>query len=157
MRHITHRAHFQAPPGLVFARAIDPDLMPSYMPRISRIWDVTGKPDEVGSSFRFRERLLGRDYEGRVEVVAVDPPHAHTSLTTYENGTTVRWEMHIDQAVDQGTDGTDEIDYQVPSGLAYRILDRLLLKHQLEQDLEHGAIKFGEIVAAEAKGAAPPA
>ena len=151
MRHITHRAHFQAPPELVFARAIDPNLMPRYMPRISSVWDVTGEPDEVGSSFRFRERLLGRDLEGRAEVVAVDPPHVQTTLTTFENGTTVRWELHVDQAVDQGTDGTDEIDYQVPSGLAYRILDRLLLKRQLERDLEQGAAKFESMLEAEVK------
>ena len=98
MRHITHRAHFQAPAELVFARATDPDLMPRYMPKISRIWDVQGSPDKVGSSYRFRERLLGRDYEGRVEVVAVDAPRTQTTLTTYDNGTTVRWEMHIDPA-----------------------------------------------------------
>jgi len=41
---------------------------------MARIWDVVGRPDEVGSSFRFRERLLGRYYEGRTVVVAVDAP-----------------------------------------------------------------------------------
>jgi uncharacterized protein YndB with AHSA1/START domain len=149
MRHITHRAHFQAPPELVFARATDPNLMPRYMPKISQVWDVTGRPDEVGSSYRFRERLLGRDYEGRVEVVAVDAPRTQTTLTTYDNGTTVRWEMRLDQAADQGTDGTDEIDYQVPPGIGYRILDRLVLKRQLEGQLERGAATFESMLEAE--------
>jgi hypothetical protein len=153
MRHVSHRAHFEAPADLVFARAIDPALMPRYMPKIRRIWEVQGRPDEVGSSYRFRERLLGRDLEGRVEVVAVDAPRMHTTVTTYDNGTTVRWEMHIEPAPDDGADGLDEIDYEVPPGLRYRLADRLLLKHTLEANLEQGAERFRRMVEAEAHDA----
>lgn len=153
MRHVTHRAHFEAPAELVFARAIDPGLMPRYMPKITHIWDVDGRPDEVGSSYRFRERLLGLDLEGRVEVVAVDAPRMQTTVTTYDNGTIVRWEMHIEPAADHGTDGLDEIDYEVPPGLRYRLADRLLLKRTLEANLEQGAERFRRIVEAEARQA----
>jgi hypothetical protein len=63
MGHISHRGHFDAPPELVFARGTEPEFMPQYWPKMVRIWDVVGRPDEVGSSFRFRERLLGRYHE----------------------------------------------------------------------------------------------
>jgi len=105
--HISHRVHFDAPPELVFARGTDPEFMPQYWPKMARIWDVVGRPDEVGSSFRFRERLLGRYYEGRTVVVAVDAPRMQTTLTTYNNGVRVRWEMRM-TPTDHGIDGVDE-------------------------------------------------
>ncbi len=82
-------------------------MTPLLTPSVTSIWDVRGRGDEVGSSYRFRERFLGRDQEGRVEVVAVEPPHRFITLTTYDNGTTVRWEMRFEPAADHGTDGTD--------------------------------------------------
>lgn len=149
MGHISHRGHFDAPPELVFARGTDPEFMPQYWPKMVRIWDVVGRPDEVGSSFRFRERLLGRYYEGRTEVVAVEAPRMQTTLTTYSNGVRVRWEMRI-TPTDHGIDGADEIDYEVPRGLLFAIADRLVLRRMLENALTHGGEKFKALVEAEA-------
>jgi hypothetical protein len=57
--------------------------------------------------------------------------------------------MRLDPAADQGTDGPDEIDYPFPSGIGYRILDRLVLKRQLEEALERGAARFESMLEAE--------
>jgi ligand-binding SRPBCC domain-containing protein len=148
MGHLAHRAHFKAPLELVFTRAVEPEMQPRLMPSIT-IHDIDGRGDEVGSGYRFRDRLLGRDLEARVEVVAVDRPHMHTSLTTYDNGTSVRWEMRF-EPVDDGTDEIDTIDYTLPNGLLYRVADRLVLRRRLEQTLERGTERFRTIVEAEA-------
>jgi uncharacterized membrane protein len=152
MGHITHQGHVEAPLEVVFARAIEPEMTPRLMPSVTGIWDVRGRGDEVGSSYRFRDRFLGRDQEGRVEVVAVESPHRATTLTTYDNGTTVRWEVRFEPAAGHGTDGTDIIDYELPQGWRYRILDRLLIRRRIRSTLEQGATRFRAIVEAEARG-----
>jgi uncharacterized membrane protein len=146
--NLAHRVHFKAPPGLVFTRAVESEMTPRLMPSIT-IRDISGRGDEVGSSYRFRDRLMGRDLEGQVEVIAVDPPRMHTSLTTYDNDTSVRWEMRF-EPVDDGTDEIDTIDYTVPQGLLYRIADRLILRRRLERTLGQGTARFRASVEAEA-------
>jgi ligand-binding SRPBCC domain-containing protein len=150
MGHVTHQGHVEAPLELVFARAIEPEMTPLLTPSVTSIWDIRGRGDEVGSSYRFRERFLGRVQEGRVEVVAVEPPHRFITLTTYDNGTTVRWEMRFAAAADHGTDGSDVIDYELPAGWRYRIADRLLIRRRIRSSLDQGAARFRAIVEAEA-------
>ena len=149
MGRVAHRAHFKAPPDLVFARAVEPEMTPRLMPSVT-IRDISGTGDEVGSGYRFTERLLGREVDGRVEVVEVDPPRMHTSLTTYDNGTKVRWEMRFEATAD-GTDEIDTIDYTMPQGLLYRVFDRLIARRRLERTLEQGTERFRAIVEAEAR------
>jgi uncharacterized membrane protein len=85
--------------------------------------------------------------------VAVEPPHRFTTLTTYDNGTTVRWEMRFEAAADHGTDGSDIIDYELPAGWRYRILDRLLIRRRIRSTLEQGSARFRAILEAEAHAA----
>lgn len=150
MGHVMHEGHVKASLELVFARAVEPEMTPLLTPSVTSIWDVRGRGDEVGSSYRFRERFLGRDQEGRVEVVAVEPPHRFITLTTYGNGTTVRWEMRFEPAADHGTDGTDVLDYELPAGWRYRLADRLFIRRRIRSSLEQGSARFRAILEAEA-------
>jgi hypothetical protein len=149
MGHVIHHAHFDAPIDIVFSRAIDPTLMSRVMPHITRVWDIQGPPDEVGSSFRFREHRFGRDTEGRVDVIAVDRPTMHESLTTYDNGIRVHWFMRATSTPDGGTDGTDEIDFELPPRSAFRLLGSRYLERAFEQTLEDGARRLQSIIDAE--------
>jgi hypothetical protein len=152
MTHIQHLAHFDAPIDLVFRRGADPELMTRYYAKMRRIWDVEGDPTAVGSTFRFREHLLGRDLEGRVEVIESEPPRRYVCRTTYDNGATVRWEMRSTPS-DGGTDVWNDIDYDVPHTLLYRLADALILKRRFVSMLREGDVTFNEIVKAEAASA----
>jgi Polyketide cyclase / dehydrase and lipid transport len=148
MTHVTHLAHYDAPPAVVRRRSIDPTLMPRYWPQMKKVWDIRGDQDAPGDSFRFRQHLLGRDVDGTSEVVAIDE-RTYDTLTTYDNGSRVRWKMTMTPR-DRGTDVLNEIDYEVPHGLLYTIAGRLVLKRTLLGNLRRVDRAFNEIVRAEA-------
>ena len=148
MTHLTHLAHYDAPAAVVRRCGIDPTLMPRYWPKIRKVWDIKGDQTAVGDSFRFSEHLLGRDMEGTSEVVTADE-RTYDTLTTYDNGSRVRWKMTMTQR-DDGTDVLNEIDYSVPHGLLYAIADRFVLKRTLLDNLRTGDRAFNELVRAEA-------
>jgi hypothetical protein len=100
------------------------------VPSVTSIWDVRGRGDEVGSSCRFLAGFLGPDQEGRLGW-SVEPPHGAVTLSTYDNGTTVRWEVRFEPAADHGTDGSDIIDYELPAGWRDAIMDGLLIRRRI--------------------------
>jgi hypothetical protein len=142
--HLTHLAHYDAPPAVVRRFGIDPTLMSRYWPKIRKVWDIRGAQDAPGDSFRFREHLLGRDWDGTSAVVEVDE-RTYDTLTTFDNGTRLRWKMTM-TARDGGTDVLNELDYEVPRGPLYALLDRLVLRRSLLGNLESGDRTFNQLV-----------
>ncbi len=153
---LTGGLHYEAPIDLVFARMVEPEFQPKYLTSISRIFDVRGRPDQVGSSFRFLDRMAGRDVEGRVEVVAVDAPRTQDTVTTYTNGMRVRWQFSLTPTADGGTDGSDIIDYTLPPGLLYRVFHWLFLRRLIVSRLSAGGRRFKQLIEAEAAPRSQP-
>ena len=145
MGHITFGGHVEAPIEFVFDLAVDPVRMRECMPWITAVWDIRGSQAAPGDSYRFRDSMLGRETEGVTEVVAADRPHLQSTVSRYGNGVTARWTMRFAPRAG-GTDIANEVDYEVPAGIAGRIADRLLLHRFIERRLRRGSAAFEQQV-----------
>lgn len=147
---LTARHHYHAPIELVFARMVEPELQPQYLRNVSNISEVQGRPDEVGSSFEFTDRIAGRDHRARTDVLGVEAPRMQSTETTYLNGMRVAWMFRLTATADGGTDAEDIVDYTLPFGLLYQIADWLLLRRLIARRLAAGGKRFKDLIEAEA-------
>lgn len=148
MGHITFAGHVEGPIELAFDLAVDPVRMRECMPWITRVWDIRGSQAAVGDSYRFRDTMLGRDAEGVAEVQAADRPFLQSTVSRYDNGVIARWTMRFTPTAG-GTDITNDVDYELPAGLAGRIADRLVFHRFIERRLRRGAARFEQQVRAD--------
>jgi uncharacterized membrane protein len=152
MGHIHTEVHWDAPVERVFEVAVDLTLMPKVMSSVKDVSDLRGAGDEVGSTCRFHSSFLGRPMAGTVEVLEVERPSLFRTRTIYDSGPTVTWTQHFAPS-GAGTDEVDDVDYELPPGLAGAFLGPLV-RRQLERAIRDAVEPFAELVGRESSAPA---
>jgi uncharacterized protein YndB with AHSA1/START domain len=116
MRHLEATDRFPGPIERVYDLAIDPAIMPSYMPWISDVTDVSGRGDRVGDSFRFTDHRLGRAVSATCLVTEAERPVMQRTETAYEDGSLAVITMHF-RSVEDSTEIITAMDYRIGKGL----------------------------------------
>jgi len=77
----SHSVLVRRSPGEVFAVVSDLARAPQWVPGLTAMTQLTPGPVAVGTQFRQRVHLAGKDLEGMLVVTALEPPRvfAHTS------------------------------------------------------------------------------
>jgi ligand-binding SRPBCC domain-containing protein len=124
MARLIRSIHIAAPPEAVFAFHADPRNIervaaPPARGQLLPPYDV---PLHLGSVVRLRVTLFGllpQLFES--EITACDPPSEFTD--EQRHGPFRRWRhRHLFRAVDGGTELTDDVEYELPTGLPFRLL-----------------------------------
>jgi hypothetical protein len=124
MRELHWRSRLAGPIERVFDLAIEPAGMREMMPWIDDISDVKGRGDNVGDSFRFRERFLGRSRGAVTAVTEVERPTLQTTETTYDDGSTAIWTMNL-APTESGTLITNHLSYRLGTGPLAWVLEAI--------------------------------
>jgi uncharacterized protein YndB with AHSA1/START domain len=125
MRRIRAGCHIDAPVERVFDVALDLTLLPRYMSAVKEVSPPSGAPDAVGTTYSFRSVTFGRTSRGTIEVLDVRRPTYLRTLTSYDNGIRVTWTQTMAPAA-SGTNEVDEVDVEVPGGIAWWLLEPLV-------------------------------
>jgi uncharacterized membrane protein len=147
MGHIHAEVHWDVPVDRVFEVAADLSLVPVIMPSVKDLTRISGAASEAGAIYSFKTTFLGRPRAGRVEVLAADRPSLFSTLTSYDDGTTMTWTQHF-AAAGTGTDEVDDVEYRVPSGIASVLLGPLI-RHRIEAEGRKSVRRFAELLTSE--------
>ncbi|HYE20327.1 MAG TPA: SRPBCC family protein [Tepidisphaeraceae bacterium] len=93
----------------------------SFVPSL-KVHDVVG-PDGLGQRWQWEYRVLGIPVRGEAEMVAFDPPHAHTFKTTGMVPST--WTYAVAPVDAQSSELTLTVDYELPDSILGRLADAL--------------------------------
>ncbi len=135
MTHISRSTSIARPPDAVFALMTDVDRLPAWAATVVETRDLSHPTLEVGCTFRQTFRVLGHELDSEWRVTEFDPPRR----VTYEASSAEGGRLEMVQTVrplEQGSEVTLEIDYELPGGILGRIADRVIAERQNEHDAE---------------------
>jgi uncharacterized membrane protein len=112
------------------------------------ITDVSGPPDQVGTTFNGVIKLLGRKMAGSGEVTGVERPRYIEVAGKGSGGTTNTVYRFSETA--SGTDAELELDYELPAGFFGKVADKLFVERSIERALRHSLENFKAFVEAQA-------
>ena len=123
MEKIKRSVFIKAPPAKVFGYLADPTHYPEFWPSMVEISNVKAKPDGTPQSDDFTYKMAGVKFHGHAEFVEVQ--RDRLILLKSESGikSTIRWSM---EPRDDGTDFTDEVEYELPANLLTRLAQPFL-------------------------------
>ena len=122
------------PPGEVFALLTDPERVPLWLPEVVRQERLTEGPTGVGTRLRETRRVMGREAQAELEVVAYEPP-ARYAVRTHQSGAETTYTYTL-----RPEDGATRVRLvaDVRAAAGWRRLSALLLSAVLKrQDKEH--------------------
>ena len=135
----------ERPVDEVFAFFCDPHNLEAITPPWLRfrVQDVSTPRIERGTTIDYRLRLHGIPLRWRSLISTWDPPHAFVDEAL--RGPYRSW-VHTHRFVDLGgrTRADDEVLYDVPGG---RLVERWLVRRDLERVFEHRARRLVELLA----------
>lgn len=136
MGHIRDSFHIDAPLDVCWDVGTDAGRQPEWSEGVLEVKDVTGRLDQVGAGYTGVFQIAGRHLEARFEVVRVEPLHFMEVAGTTPGGGTARYSVR-NEAAGSGTDGTFEMDYELPGGLIGDLANKLFMERALERQMRH--------------------
>jgi uncharacterized protein YndB with AHSA1/START domain len=117
MEKIERHAFIEAPPAKVFAYLMDPNHFPEFWPSMVRVTNVKTRPDGTTQSNDWTYRMGGLKFHGHTEFAEVQPDRLIVLKGEGGIKNTIRWTF---APRDDGTEFTDEVEYELPAGLLAR-------------------------------------
>jgi uncharacterized membrane protein len=158
MGHITESIDIDAPLEVCWAINADASRLTEWNPAILEVRDVSGPLDRVGTTYTGVIKAMGRRFDGRNEVMKVDPMKSVDTAGTGVGGAKAR--VHVEFARrGTGTRVSVTIDYDLPGGVFGGLAEKLFATRQLEDQLKTSNAGFkalAEREAAKAKTAGAP-
>ncbi|HLI51148.1 MAG TPA: SRPBCC family protein [Thermomicrobiaceae bacterium] len=151
MPQIQKTATINAPIERVFEAIDDPEMMPRYVPSVTKVSDIHRTDERLRDTFRVTYEMLGIHFDQLFTYTEYDRPRRITArFTGPMTGTmSCRLEPHGDSTL-----ATVEIDYQMPGGVLGKAADRLVAERMNERTAEHMLENIKALV--ESQGAPPP-
>jgi uncharacterized membrane protein len=149
MGRVRESVDINAPLELCWALNADASRLTEWNQAILEVRDVSGPLDRVGTIYTGVVRAMGRKFDGRNEVVAVEPMKSVDTRGSGVGG--AKANIHVDfERRGQGTRITVTIDYDLPGGLFGGIAEKLFATRSLERDLRASNAGFKALAEKEA-------
>ncbi len=140
MGHAVMKGHVEAPIEQVFDYAVDFNRTAEWNVMIVEM-EPRSPLAKVGDRFKGKLKLLGRVYEGEGEVTAFERPRMFALTSTQPMGGHQNWTVRLTPS-GTGTDFDDEIDYEVPLGLAGAVVDKLFIAREVQRAMDQSGVNF---------------
>jgi uncharacterized membrane protein len=149
MGRVRESIDIDAPLELCWALNADASRLTEWNKAILEVRDVTGPLDRVGTTYTGVVKAMGRKFDGRNEVIAVEPMKSIDTAGSGVGG--ARAKLHVEfERRGKGTRITVTIDYDLPGGLFGGIAEKLFATRQLEGDLRASNAGFKALAEKEA-------
>jgi uncharacterized membrane protein len=140
MGHLRLSEHINAPIDQVWELNASCERLPEWNTNIVEVRDCPDRLDRVGARVTTVARIFGRRIEGTQETTKADKPHSYALKFSGAGG--VKGTVDITNTEARGgTDGTIDVDYDLPMGLFAGVAEKLLGGF-LERDLRHSMENF---------------
>jgi uncharacterized membrane protein len=140
MARIRLSEHIDAPIDHVWEINASCERLPEWNVNIVEVKDCPGRLDRVGAKATTVARIFGRKIEGTQETTKADKPHTYALKFSGAGGFTGSVTI-TNTAAGGGTDGTIEVEYDLPKGLFAGVAEKVLGGF-LERDLRHSMENF---------------
>jgi len=140
MGHVRLSEHINAPIDHVWEINASCERLPEWNVNIVEVKDCPGRLDRVGAKATTVARIFGRRIEGTQETTKADKPHTYALKFSGAGGLTGSVTITNTEA-GGGTDGTIEVEYDLPKGLFAGVAEKVLGGF-LERDLRHSIENF---------------
>jgi uncharacterized membrane protein len=140
MGHVRLSDHINAPIDHVWEINASCERLPEWNVNIVEVKDCPGRLDRVGAKATTVARIFGRKIEGTQETTKADKPHTYALKFSGAGGLTGSVTI-TNSAAAGGTDGTIEVEYDLPKGLFAGVAEKVLGGF-LERDLRHSMENF---------------
>jgi uncharacterized membrane protein len=140
MARIRLSEHIDAPIDHVWEINASCERLPEWNVNIVEVKDCPGRLDRVGAKATTVARIFGRKIEGTQETTKADKPHTYALKFSGAGGLTGSVTI-TNTAAGGGTDGTIEVEYDLPKGLFAGVAEKVLGGF-LERDLRHSMENF---------------
>ena len=117
----------KAPRAEVFAAATATEQMQHWMPNLVRVEKITEGPAGVGTRWREKRKMLGKEATEEFEVTAWEPPHRFALSVDGSKGSSGRGEYRFDYRLEEVEGGTrilSDAQIEMP-GFFGRMMGRL--------------------------------
>ena len=157
MGRITHAVDIDAPLDVCWALNADVARLTEWNPAVVEVRDVSGPLDRVGTTYTGVIRAMGRRFDGRNEVMRVEPMKSVDTAGTGVGGARARVHVAFTPR-GAGTRVTVTIDYDLPGGVFGGFAEKLFATRQLDEQLKASNAGFKVVAERDAKRAAmrPP-
>ena len=157
MGRVRQSIDIAAPLEVCWALNADASRLTEWNKAILEVRDVSGPLDRVGTTYTGVVKAMGRKFDGRNEVVAVEPMKSIDTKGSGVGG--AKANVHVDfERRGQGARITVTIDYDLPGGMFGGLAEKLFATRQLEDGLKASNAGFKALAEREAAkpGAAAP-
>ncbi len=117
----------------VFKVLDDPNQMPTIVPAVTRVSDVTMSKDRVGDTFRVTYGLLGMHFDLKFTDITNEPPRK--IVRQFEGGMSGRMNYTVEPEGDM-TKVTFDVEYQMSGGVLGKAMNYLLIERMNEKNAE---------------------
>jgi uncharacterized membrane protein len=140
MAHLRLTEHINAPIGHVWEMNASCEQLPEWNTNIVEVKDCPGRLDRVGARATTVARIYGRKFEGSQETTKADKPRAFAFDFSGAGG--IKGSVTITNTEARGgTDGTLDIEYELPMGLFTGVAQKLVGGF-FERDIRHSMENF---------------
>ncbi len=154
MGRITESVDIDAPLEVCWALNADIARVTEWNPAVVEVRDVSGSLDRVGTTYTGVIKAMGRRFDGRNEVMRVEPMKSVDTAGIGVGGAKAR--VHVEFARrGAGTRVTVTMDYDLPGGVFGGIAEKLFATRQLEDQLKASNAGFKVVAERDATKAAP--
>jgi uncharacterized protein YndB with AHSA1/START domain len=141
MGHIRENYHIDAPIERVWEIAHDCDRLIEWQTGATEVRGCEGRFDQVGMTYTFVYKAMGRTLDVRFETTKVARPKLLEAKLTAPGGGTGTSSLQLEPA-DGGTDMTYTFDYDLPGGFVGDLADKLFMERAIERDIRHSNENF---------------
>jgi uncharacterized membrane protein len=152
MGRISRGIDIAAPLELVWDLNADATRLTEWNPAVLEVRDVTGRLDQVGTTYTGVISAMGRRFPGRNRVTRVEPHRLVETEGTGVAGANARVLVTFERRGD-GTRVIVTIDFDLPGGFLGGIAERLFATRQLEDQLKASNRGFKALAEREARRA----
>lgn len=110
--------HIDNAPDAVLAYIADVRHRTAYLPSLKSLTEVTGEPSAVGTTWKWRWAMLGREFEGTGRCTEYRPGELYSFRTEGGLKSTFTYRAEAD---DRGTKLTVVADFDVPNDVLSRL------------------------------------
>lgn len=114
MTTLSKTAVIHVPAADVFALITDPERVQPLIPGLTKVWEVSDRPLQRGSTFSWEFQFLGVPFRGTWKVESLRLPNYYVGLST--GGIESRW-VYVLVTMDDRTVTTLAIEYGTPTSL----------------------------------------
>jgi uncharacterized membrane protein len=140
MGHVRFTEHIDAPIDHVWEINASCERLPEWNVNVVEVKDCPGRLDRVGARVTTVVRVFGRRIDGYQETTKADKPHAFALKLSGAGGAKATVIGAFTEA-QGGTDGTIDVEYELPMGLFAGVAEKLL-GGSVERDLRHSMENF---------------